>query len=701
MDSKKRLSVRSILNTASYLIVFLAGMSFMLNSVMLVPTPMGIVTSKSMVPTVGLGDIVFLQPAAIEEIKIGDIIAFHAPPDETTVIHRVVRVLRFPEKIYLITKGDANPVTDQEVGGWLGVDSRRLMGKVYCLDGLPVRIPFIGLYVIAARNFSIWLTQNKIWSFWAPLLAMLYIFGPYLLPRGAGKPDFRKSLRVRIPVKAVFTYSLLAFVAISTFTLYFRTEVYSLGMRVACLEDFPESRYISFGSMIYEETKNNTITVNGAPLFPVKTFVCVTGNASRLVTPIPSSARIEPDSLNDLILQASIPPRGTVDPGLYGGMVYIFSDTLLLFLPDTVIFPVLSLIPNPWIAVFLLDVLIALVLTSLLASIALAINWVSMQILYTLVWRDKLETRPPPALKVKIHHFAKRVGAMFQKIAARVGGLFSVVRKDVELGRVLKIVCVAIVPATILFLLADNVLLPVVTLGLTLGVLMRKRRRGGEGEGELVFSAALANLLVSAVFIVRKAAVFLYSTVNPYWCMVSASFVGNISNVITLPLAISITLLSFVGLQWVRVWYLEQQTSNWQFVRPGEAVIEKTITIPSLEEFEGRKRRRLTISEIKGVIGSFAALRAKAKGALAKLSRKLVSSLKTLRLEVHVSALYLKGKENDFVRRGEPFLRLLENFKSKLRFGKKRIKILMKNVRCTFSWLGYKLIHSVKRRGEW
>ena len=699
MGSTKKVSVHSILDTTSYLLVFLAAMSFMLNSVMLLPTPMGIISSPSMRPVMDAGDLVFIHPVAVEEIKVGDIVAFQAlvGGGERMIIHRVVKILIYPGKIYLVTKGDDNTVTDQAVG-IAPVGSRNLIGKVYCLDGHPLRIPLIGLFIIWAKNRSIWLTQNKIWCFWAPLLAILFIFGPYLSPTGLGRFDLRKSLKVKIPTRTLFTYSLVAFIAISAFTLYFRTEVYTMSMRVACLKEFREPRYIVFGSMTYGDAKNNTITVSGAPLFPVKTFVYIAENASSLVTPIPRVARIEPNSLNDLILQASIPSRGEVEPGLYGGTVYIFSDTILLFLPGELIFATLSTIPNPWIAVILLDTLMALLLASLLASIAVAINWTSRQILYSLVWRDRLETRPLHMLRIKMHNFRERAGALLQRIAGQVRRGYSVVREEVELKRVLKLACLAATPATIL-LLINNIIVPIIVLGLVLGLLVRTQRMK---RSEMVFGAALANLFVSIVFVVTRAAVFLYATVNPYWCVVSASFVGNISYVITLPIPISMTLITALGLQWIRVWYLEQHTSNWQFVKMEEALIEKLIRIPSIEEFERLKRRRLSISEIKGIsVGALSVLMAKVKGLLATVHRKLGELLKALRLGAYVTTLALKMKEIKLIEREKPLLTLISGFWLKIRSGKGKFKLLLENAGWLLRLLSRRVIRTVKGEGVW
>jgi hypothetical protein len=141
--------------------------------------------------------------------------------------------MTLPYRTYLITKGDANSVTDQSVG-LPPVNQEILLGRILCIDGLPIKIPLIGRLWIELYNFSIWMTQNKPWSFWAPILASLYLCWPsgFKGKRIFQKPFYRKT----IDKKRMLVIAFVAFVSISLFTLWFRSEHYTLGMRIACLK---------------------------------------------------------------------------------------------------------------------------------------------------------------------------------------------------------------------------------------------------------------------------------------------------------------------------------------------------------------------------------------------------------------------------------------------------------------------------------
>jgi len=690
---KRRISLYFILDTISYLLVFLAGMSFMLSNVALIPTPIGTVTSRSMEPLMTIGDVVFVQPISIEDVKVGDIIAYHSPPD-TTIIHRVVEIRRFPGRIYLTTKGDANPVTDQSVG-YPPVSINNLIGEVFCLDGIPFRIPFIGIYIIDARNFAIWLTQNKIWAFWGPLIAMVYFFGPYLSPKGISKFDLRRSLKTIIPVRKVLLYTLISFVAISAFTFYFKTETYTLSMRVACLIEDKEPAYISFGSMIFEEVKNNTIEVTGAPLFPVKTVAIIFGNASRMVRSVPSTMIVEPQDFTSLILQARIPPRGEVEPGIYRADVHIFSDTLLILVPDAIIFYVFHIINNPWVSLILLDALIAFVLASLIALIALTLNYLSKQILYTLVWRDELEAVPPHILRIKMYAFKKRVSPILQRISEKIGKGFSIIKREVLLKKILIPSNIAIVPSVALFFILDNLILPIMTLGLVLGFLVWKFNM--RDKSELITSVGLANLALTIAFIMRHATVFLYSQINLFWCMISSGFVGNVSYMITMPIVATITIISFIMLNWMRIWYLEQQTINWGSIRTSEITIERTITIPSLEEFEKLKRRKLKVA-IPRVLDKVVTIFRNAMRHLLRFSRSMHRLFKILENQIRVLFLSIRKTEIKLIEREIALLVPLNRLRKNLGSAKVFLRRLMSDLFWLTHSLGREVVQSIQRR---
>ena len=66
------------------------------------------VVSGSMEPAMPEGSVVYVEPAAVSQIRPGDIIAFY--DDGTVVTHRVIESR--PQEGAFITKGDANPSTD-------------------------------------------------------------------------------------------------------------------------------------------------------------------------------------------------------------------------------------------------------------------------------------------------------------------------------------------------------------------------------------------------------------------------------------------------------------------------------------------------------------------------------------------------------------------------------------------------------------
>ncbi len=136
--------------TAIFLIIFAFSGSFLIYYVMQVSlntdTPMVVVISRSMEPTVLKGDLLFLKgtdPATIKngtvEGKEGDIIVFDArglpgwmaPPSEP-IVHRVIAKM-YDGGWFFLTKGDANPAHDLS---W--VPESRVVGVVVG------RIPYIG-----------------------------------------------------------------------------------------------------------------------------------------------------------------------------------------------------------------------------------------------------------------------------------------------------------------------------------------------------------------------------------------------------------------------------------------------------------------------------------------------------------------------------------------------------------------------------
>lgn len=106
-------------------------------------TPFFVVSSRSMIPVLDVGDIILVSGRNnYEDLKIDDIIVFTLPTDKDRVIVHRIHEIRYDEDrgIEIKTKGDHNPNID----GWT-VLKRNYIGTVI------FTIPSIG-------NITIWLS---------------------------------------------------------------------------------------------------------------------------------------------------------------------------------------------------------------------------------------------------------------------------------------------------------------------------------------------------------------------------------------------------------------------------------------------------------------------------------------------------------------------------------------------------------------
>lgn len=102
------------------------------------PVKVAYVYSDSMEPALNVNDGIILVSGEIHE---GDIITYRSPDENAYVTHRVVDTTAEG----FITKGDANPSTDQAAGA-PPIENSQVVGKALTYDGSPVTIPLIGLF---------------------------------------------------------------------------------------------------------------------------------------------------------------------------------------------------------------------------------------------------------------------------------------------------------------------------------------------------------------------------------------------------------------------------------------------------------------------------------------------------------------------------------------------------------------------------
>lgn len=162
----------------SYLIYFILQIA--LNT----STPMVVVVSDSMAPNINKGDLLFLQGVDPEDIEVGDVIVYDAHglwvgAPEDPIVHRVIDIIEEDDKLYFITKGDANDNKDKEP-----VPGNRVLGKVVG------RIPYVGWVKIILTDYGLLFPVIIILS--VPLVVSIL----WDLIKGESEEEEKKELRV-------------------------------------------------------------------------------------------------------------------------------------------------------------------------------------------------------------------------------------------------------------------------------------------------------------------------------------------------------------------------------------------------------------------------------------------------------------------------------------------------------------------------
>jgi signal peptidase I len=90
-----------------------------------------VASGYSMIPSVWPGESIEIVPVVIENVKIGDIIAFQRI--QHMVVHRVVMIQNLNDESYITTMGDSNLRVDEVI------NNANYIGKVQVKNNAPVQ----------------------------------------------------------------------------------------------------------------------------------------------------------------------------------------------------------------------------------------------------------------------------------------------------------------------------------------------------------------------------------------------------------------------------------------------------------------------------------------------------------------------------------------------------------------------------------
>ncbi|SDJ29599.1 signal peptidase, endoplasmic reticulum-type [Halovenus aranensis] len=150
--------VNRIANWLLLVLLVLVAVALVSTVVIGQPAVLGVIESGSMEPTLSTGDGYVPIPAVLAgDVETGDVVTFESSGIEggQPTTHRVVEVT---ESGY-ITKGDANPVTDQDTGA-PPVAAEEITAVALAVNGDVVRIPGVGVVVGLLRGGISWLQET-------------------------------------------------------------------------------------------------------------------------------------------------------------------------------------------------------------------------------------------------------------------------------------------------------------------------------------------------------------------------------------------------------------------------------------------------------------------------------------------------------------------------------------------------------------
>ena len=122
-----------------------------------------VIDTGSMRPTLNPGDVAILMSESVNDLKPGQIVAFHPPGEKNlTVTHRVFTLHRIRDGVVIQTKGDANNTVDRWRARIVGRDVWREVAKAPKLGYLVVwsqhrTVRMALLIVIVALGVGMWL----------------------------------------------------------------------------------------------------------------------------------------------------------------------------------------------------------------------------------------------------------------------------------------------------------------------------------------------------------------------------------------------------------------------------------------------------------------------------------------------------------------------------------------------------------------
>ena len=437
--------------------------------------PINLITANSMSPSLMEGDIVAWTPTTMDDIETGDVIVFKSYvswPGEKLVVHRVSNIKTDSKgRLLLETKGDANEWTDQ-AGPHIPepyIREDHVIGKIISIGKQPLKIPFIGYLGIWINDGLDLLSQptaSKGSLTYVGVFAPLAISAAILVILIFILPEKLKTIKEKIrfyifgPRPLSFKKTLISFLIIYVvFLTIIHCFAYdSISASVGIESPSPKSG-MDFGRIKPgTESFPKDLPIINPSTMPVKGIIFGRGQLNEYVTVTRETFELEPGGYKTATLKAVA--SNETQNGSYLGDIMIYSSPFWILYPDDFIQNLCNW--NAEATVFCLDILSALILTSITISLLILITFISER--YA-IWTIDISWRHASKLILKkeiIERTTLRKRKIKQSLGKHVGWISKIDLAEISTGKTLltslvKPILASLVIIPILFLINDQI----------------------------------------------------------------------------------------------------------------------------------------------------------------------------------------------------------------------------------------------------
>ena len=292
-----------------------------------VPYPLMVVSSSSMAPSIGRGDVVFVYPS--KNVNLGDVVLLNV--GGRVVLHRVVNLTVIGGSIAIQTKGDRDKATDQYMAGIPYSTINDVYGKALAHHGYVFKIPCVGAISLALKGTFIDVLSSPVKT--AFLISLTAVLASTYFVLGEIKPKFPS---IRFKNEKAWVIMLIALFYVGLLYVNYRNSSIS-SVRVIVDPKSHSPGLILGGGVVLGpgEVKIVPIKVSNKGLFKTFTVITLSSAIRRVIIPSINLFELKAGELRVVDMKIDAPNCSEITR--FEGKIYAWNIPFGYWLPSNLL----------------------------------------------------------------------------------------------------------------------------------------------------------------------------------------------------------------------------------------------------------------------------------------------------------------------------------------------------------------------------